>query len=116
MKISKNMSDNAVLAEIGNRIARLRLDHQFSQADLATQAGISKRTLERIEAGATTQISSLIRVLRAMNSLENLDNLIPPAYPRPMDLLKRKGKERKRASSRHLNVRKNKEWHWGENE
>ncbi len=52
MLISKSQSDEAVLREIGARMARRRLDFQLTQADLAEQAGVSKRTVERIEAGA----------------------------------------------------------------
>ena len=46
------MSDETLLKELGQRIARLRLERNLSQAQLAEQAGISKRTLERLEAGA----------------------------------------------------------------
>ena len=52
MKISELLTDNVILAEIGERIARRRLDLQLTQADVAEQAGVSKRTLERIEFGA----------------------------------------------------------------
>jgi transcriptional regulator with XRE-family HTH domain len=59
------MTDDAILAEIGNRIARYRIDQQVTQADLAEQAGVSKRTVERVEAGASVQFSTVIRILRA---------------------------------------------------
>jgi len=53
MKISKTLADDAILAEIGERVTRRRLDLQLTQADVAEQAGVAKRTLERIEAGAS---------------------------------------------------------------
>jgi transcriptional regulator with XRE-family HTH domain len=49
MPIQRLMSDEALLQELGRRIARLRLERNLSQAQLAEQAGISKRTLERLE-------------------------------------------------------------------
>ena len=67
MKIEKQLNDAAILKEIGERIAQRRLDLQLSQADLAEEAGLSKRTVERMEAGESTQLSSMIRVLRALN-------------------------------------------------
>ncbi len=97
MKISKLLADDAILAEIGKRIARRRLDLQLTQADLAEQAGVAKRTVERVEAGASAQMSSMIRILRVLDLLPGLDRMIPEAGPRPMDLLKRKGKVRQRA-------------------
>jgi len=87
-----------MLAEIGSRIARRRLELQLTQADLAEQAGIGKRTLERIEAGASAQLSNIIRLLRALDLVVGLEGLVPDVQPRPMALLKGKGKVRQRAS------------------
>lgn len=108
------MTDEAVLIEIGQRILHCRLDMQLTQADLAEQAGIAKRTVERIEAGASAQMSSMIRVLRVLALLQRLDRLIPEQSQRPMDLLKRKGKVRQRASSRRKKKHPNEPWSWGE--
>ncbi len=114
MNISKLLTDDAILAEIGKRIARYRLDHQLTQADVAEQAGVSKRTVERIEAGASAQMSSIIRILRVLDLLQGLDRLIPAPGPRPMDLLKLKGKVRQRATSNRSPKRSGKKWSWGD--
>jgi transcriptional regulator with XRE-family HTH domain len=98
MKISKMLADETILVEIGQRISRRRLDMEFTQAELAEQAGVSKRTVERIEAGASAQVSSLIRVFRVLDLVSNLDLMLPEAQPGPMALLKHKGKQRQRAS------------------
>ena len=112
MEISRLLADDTILAEIGERVARRRLDLQLTQADVAGQAGISKRTVERIEAGASAQMSSVIRILRVLDLLSALDRMIPEAGPRPMDLLKRKGKVRQRASSRRRVDQSDKPWSW----
>ena len=112
MKISNLLADDAILTEIGERVARRRLDLQFTQADLAEQAGVSKRTVERIEAGASAQMSSIIRILRVLELLPGLDRMISEAGPGPMDLLKRKGKVRKRASKRRQSDRPDEPWSW----
>lgn len=114
MHISKLLTDDAILAETGKRIARCRLDHQLTQAEVAEQAGVSKRTVERVEAGASAQMSTIIRILRVLNLLPGLDHLIPEPGPRPMELLKLKGKVRQRASSKRQLNRANKKWSWGD--
>ncbi len=113
MKIEKLLSDTTILAELGERLTQRRLELQLTQAELAEQAGVSKRTLERIEAGATTQLATLIRILRVLELLDRLDGLIPVSGPRPMDLLKLKGKERRRAP-RGKKPADAEPWQWGD--
>ena len=112
MKISSLLTDEAVLAEIGERIAALRIDMQLTQATVAEQAGIAKRTLERMEAGHSSQLSSLIRVLRVLDALPGLDSLVPETGQRPMDLLQRKGKVRQRASGKRSEKSSDEPWSW----
>ncbi len=114
MKISEFLPDDAILAEIGERLARRRLDLQLTQADLAEQAGVAKRTVERIEAGASAQMSTVIRLFRVLGLLPGLDQAIPHAVTRPMDLLKHKGKVRQRASSRQRAAESEEPWSWDE--
>jgi transcriptional regulator with XRE-family HTH domain len=113
MKIEGLLTDEAILAELGGRLAQRRLELQLTQEMLAEQAGVSKRTVERVEAGATTQISSMIRILRVLGLLDRLDTLVYEAGPRPMDLLKLKGKARKRASSKRTPTDEI-PWKWGD--
>jgi transcriptional regulator with XRE-family HTH domain len=112
MKISNLLADEAILGELGERLARRRLELQLTQAEVAEQAGVAKRTLERIESGASSQISSLIRILRVLDGLTGLDRILPESAPRPMDLLKRKGKVRQRASRRRKPAEAVKPWSW----
>ena len=112
MKITELLSDELILTELGNRLSRARLNRQLSQAKLAEQAGVSKRTLERIEAGASAQSVRLVRILRVLDRLPNLDQFVPDSGPSPLDLLKRKGKTRKRASSSRQTKVADKPWSW----
>jgi transcriptional regulator with XRE-family HTH domain len=100
LKIDNQLGLNAVLGELGTRIARRRLDLGITQAEVAAAAGLGKRTVERIEAGGDSQMSTFVRLLRALDLIDRVERLVPEATPRPMDLLKLKGKERKRASSK----------------
>ena len=113
MMIAGLLTDEAILAELGGRLAQRRLELQLTQEMLAEQAGVSKRTVERIEAGATAQMSTLIRILRVLELLDRLETLVPEAGPRPMDLVRLKGKARKRASGKRKPTNEA-PWHWGD--
>lgn len=112
MKISKLLSDEVILREFGERIARRRLDLQLTQAAVAEQAGVAKRTLERIEAGASAQLSSLIRIFRVLDLLPGLELLLPESQPSPMELLKHKGKQRQRAPGSRQPGHVEEPWSW----
>jgi transcriptional regulator with XRE-family HTH domain len=115
MKINEKATDDAVLAEIGKRLTQARLASNFTQAQLAEQAGISKRTVERLEAGAVaTQLSGFIRVCRVLNVLDRFDSLLPESMPSPMAELKLRGKQRQRASGGKAPKPSAKKWHWGD--
>jgi len=116
MKITSFLTDDVVLEALGQRLAAVRIARQMTQAKLAEEAGLSKRTVERMEAGDSSQLSSLIRVLRVLGLLEGLDQLVPEARPRPLDLLKLRGRQRQRASSRSAVNESSEEWSWGEPE
>jgi transcriptional regulator with XRE-family HTH domain len=114
MKIAGQLSDDAVLKELGARLARVRLDQNLTQADLAAQAGVSKRTVERLEAGAVgTQLSGFIRICRALGLMGRFDVLVPEPLPSPIALLKLRGKQRRRASGAKSSAVSEKPWTWG---
>jgi putative transcriptional regulator len=97
MKLHTELTDTAVLQELGSRLEHRRIDANLTQAQLAEEAGISKRTLERIEAGRSTDFAMLLRVLRALKLFEGLEGLVPELPRSPIALLKQKGRDRKRA-------------------
>lgn len=101
MKITLQTTDEAILSELGRRLAQARLARNLTQAQLATQAGISKRTLERLESGeVAAQLSAFIRVCRGLGILDRLELLVPEPTPSPIAQLKLRGRERRRASGR----------------
>lgn len=97
MKLTGELTDAAMLEELGARLARRRIDANLTQARLAEEAGVSKRTLERLEAGRSTDFTMVVRVLRALRLTEGLDSLIPDSPQSPVALLRQRGRERKRA-------------------
>src|SRR5580704_19045187 len=98
VNIANENDDETVLAELGRRLARTRLERNISQQGLAAEAGVSKRTVERIEAGDETRLTSVVRVLRVLGLLDQLDRLVPEPLPSPLERLKRHGRARQRAA------------------
>ncbi|MBA3866572.1 MAG: helix-turn-helix transcriptional regulator [Solirubrobacterales bacterium] len=99
MAISARNTNSAVLEELGARLRRTRLDRNLNQAKLAEEAGIGRATLQRIEEGKSASLTNLISVLRALDLLDGLDRLVPEPSPSPIDELKRRGRQRRRAGS-----------------
>lgn len=70
----------------------------MSQAALAREAGVARKTVTNLEAGEGCSMGTLLAVLRALGRLGNLDAFLPDPGISPMQLAKLKGKERQRAS------------------
>ena len=94
------LSDQAVLNAMGERLAQQRIDSGLTQAELARQAGVGRSTVERMEAGHSTQMSSFIRVLRVLNLLEPFSRLFPKPVLSPIQLVEGRRKVRRRVSSK----------------
>jgi len=111
----KQATDQAVLSELGGRLAKARLERNLTQAQLAAQAGVSKNTVQRLESGSVaTQLSGFIRVCRVLDLVERFDLLVPEPVPSPVEQLKLRGRERQRASAKRKAKAPPQEWRWGE--
>ncbi len=99
MRIESLLADAAVVEELGRRLRQLRLDQNLTQQGLADEAGVSVATVRNLESGKRTQLITLIRVLRTLGLLADLDRLVPEQRPSPIELLKLRGRERQRASA-----------------
>ncbi len=115
MRIENENSDATVLAELGNRLSRTRLEQNVSQERLAADAGVSKSTVERIETGREVKLSSFVRILRALGRLEILDQLLPEPLPSPIERAKLQGRRRQRAAEPRREGKDEQPgpWRWG---
>ncbi len=129
MRIASYLTDEAVLSELGARLERHRLERNLTQRELAAWAGVERKAVQRIEAGEAVKLTSFLRVLRALGLLDALDQLVPEPLPSPIELLKLRGKERRRASGerggrvrgRRASAPQGRQrpaqgapWHWGD--
>jgi transcriptional regulator with XRE-family HTH domain len=115
MKIATTLTNEAILQELGERLAGARLERNLTQAALAEEAGVAKRTVERLESGqAATQLSGFVRVCRALGLLERLDALVPEGTASPIAQLRLQGRKRQRATGRKAASSEAKKWTWGD--
>jgi putative transcriptional regulator len=86
VRIDQNLTDEAVLSELGRRLERTRLERSLTQRELAGEAGVERKAVQRIEGGETVKLTSLIRVLRALELLDALDRLVAEPIPAQIEL------------------------------
>lgn len=92
------MSDVAIVRQIGNYIKQVRLQQRKTQAQLAHIAGLNRWTISQIENGDSITLTSLLQVLRALDRLYVLDafEVIDEISPLEYAKLKKHKKERVR--------------------
>ncbi len=84
MKIDALSPTDAILEELGRRLAATRKQQGLSQHELASAAGVGVATLRRIEAGNDSQLGSWLKLLRALGSVDAVDVLLPRDLRSPM--------------------------------
>ena len=95
-----SLSDKGIEAELGRRLKSLRLRKNITQKALAEATTLSLNTIKSLETGRG-KLANLIAVLRELGALDHLDQFIPLPSISPIQLAKRRGKERQRASGEH---------------
>lgn len=117
MHIDEFLTDAAVLSALGRRLARHRLERNWTQAELAAAAGVGQATVQRAERGESVQMTSMVKLLRALELLGGLDAAVPESIELPIAKLEREQRKlRKRARARR-NPRtdpRSQSWRWGD--
>jgi transcriptional regulator with XRE-family HTH domain len=118
MDITPQLSDQAVLAELGARLERTRLERNLSQQELASSSGVARNVVQRLESGAAVTTTNFVRVLRGLGLTAGLDQLVPEPLPSPVQLLQLHGRTRRRASGRKRkrtdSASEAAAWRWGD--
>ncbi len=87
-----------VLREVGVRLRALRLQQNRRVKDLAADAGVSPRTIDRLEAGRSIGTKNLVRVMRGLGRLQAFEVFVPMPEVSPYDVERLRGRIRQRAS------------------
>ena len=98
---------------ICGRLKNIRLTRNITQPKLAEEAGVSLRTIRRLEKGGGVSLDTFIRVLIALGIQHNLEGLLPDPTIRPFERVSSRGTERKRASTRQ-SIQEDEPWSWGD--
>ncbi len=85
---------------------------------MAERAGIGEATLRRLERGSSVQVTTLVKLLRALGLLQGLDMLVPETVELPIAELRRQQQGyRRRARGRAGSDRAEPTdlvWRWGD--
>lgn len=95
------MTDNAIAENIGDRLRELRLNRNHSQQEICGMTGLSIKAILNAEKGKSN-IVTYIKILRALNCLDHLENFIPKPGISPMQMVKLSNNKRIRASRQRL--------------
>ncbi|CAB1069128.1 HipB protein @ Antitoxin HigA [Olavius algarvensis Delta 1 endosymbiont] len=91
------MSPAAIAEELGNRLKQARLNADLTQAEVASGAGLNRRTILNAEKGKV-QLENFVAILVALGMADQLNLFLPVQEISPIQLAKLKGKKRQRAS------------------
>lgn len=72
---------------LGERIRGLRLMRNIDQRTAAEKAGISERALRNLETGRGSTVETLLRTLKALDSLQGIEMIAPEVTVNPLALL-----------------------------
>lgn len=92
------MTDLAIVKQIGRFIKHTRLSKNKTQEQLATDSGLNRWTISQIENGESVTLTSLIQLLRALDVLYVLDHFEFSEAISPLAYAKLKKEQRERAS------------------
>lgn len=108
------VTSGSLCAELGARLAKIRLSRNITQEALAREAGIGVRTLRRLEAGGSCTLDSFLRIAITLGLADHLLSTIPAQNIRPIERISARRSERKRARPvRHQAL--GRPWTWGDN-
>jgi transcriptional regulator with XRE-family HTH domain len=117
MQLEELLTDAAVLAELGRRLTRQRLERNWTQAELAAEAGLGQATVQRAERGESVQMTSMIKLLRTLGLLGALDAAVPESIILPIAQLEREQRRVRRRASGHGHppaASGEESWTWGD--
>jgi len=107
-----NLSDNALVQEIGKKLKQIRLNKNITQDELAKISGLDRTTISQLENGRPATLLTLVQVLRALDKLELLNIFSAEPEISPLEVAKLKRQTRKRASKKKANDNNEKESEW----
>jgi putative transcriptional regulator len=108
-------TSDQIEAALCKRLESIRLSRNITQAQLAEEAGVSPRTIGRLEKGQGVSMDTFIRIMMALSIQQSLEALLPDPTVRPIERVGMGAGERKRARpTKYSDERPT--WSWGDGE
>ncbi len=108
-------TSDQIEAALCKRLESIRLSRNITQAQLAEEAGVSPRTIGRLEKGQGVSVDTFIRIMIALGIQQSLEALLPDPSVRPIERVGISAGERKRARPTQSSDERP-TWSWGDGE
>lgn len=84
-------SGSDIIRQLGKRYSEYRKRMKYTQKEVAEKSGLSVFTISSFENGSSTGVTlaSFIKLLRAIDSLDEIEKLLPELHASPRDLFKK---------------------------
>jgi transcriptional regulator with XRE-family HTH domain len=88
-------SGSDLIRELGKRYSEYRKRTGYTQKEVAEKSGLSVFTISSFENGSSTGVTlaSFIKLLRAIDSLDEIETLLPKLPESPRALFKKQNKK-----------------------
>lgn len=111
-----SLTDAVIQQRIGEKLKKLRLRQNITQANLATDAQVSLSSVKKIEKGEIGSFDSLIRVMRVLGKLDAFQQLVEDDEMSPNEYYEfvnsKKSKTRQRAAAAKKIIYDNEDSEW----
>jgi transcriptional regulator with XRE-family HTH domain len=94
------MSNRAIVKQIGSYLKHLRQQQNKTQAQLSEIAGLNRWTISQIEKGESINLMSLLQILRSLDSLYVLDVFEVSEEISPLEYAKLKKQKKERVRNK----------------
>jgi putative transcriptional regulator len=91
------VSVESIVEDLGQRLKQARLNKDLTQASVAEQIGVSRKTIVNAEKGKV-HFETFVAIMVVLGLKEQLNSFLPPQNISPVQLAKLQGKSRQRAS------------------
>ena len=102
--INQYDSNGMILKEFGTKLREYRIGLFYTQESFAEQSGLSIRTISNIENGKDASFENIIRFLKTLNLVSNLNLVVPSAVNEVNNNSKKRYKKSNEVSN----------WKWGD--
>ena len=100
--------------ELGRRLKRRRLELNLSQEGAALHSGLSRRTITAVEHGQGATLATLIDLLRALDAVDILEDVLPDPGPSPLAMARLREDPIRRYASKPRRAPDPAAWKWGD--